>query len=703
MSGSLLISRFRHKEDARPRPIEVTFEQLARKLKRPEVRTEKDGPGWSPASFKGSRANDHVENLSCLVLDYDGKATWDDATRRFKSLGYTFAAHTTHSHQRVTGEHPAACDCFRVILLLAKPIPRNEFAKLWNWAFEFTDGLIDPTPKDPARLYYWPAKATEDSPFLFEEHKGKPLDWEAIIENIPADKPAPGASSGSAYGRAALKKELALVDEAPIGERNTQLFKSAARLGELIAGGELKEGVVIAALHKVAELRGLTSREIDKTIQSGLSRGGTAPRQAPEVIRKDETPVELPVREWPRPLGEDAYLGIAGEFVRLIEKHTEADPAALLLQFLAGFGSIAGRGAYFPVEADRHHTNLFLVLVGNTSKARKGTSHNQALRLLKSTDPDWKAGLGGFGSGEGLIWAVRDAIEKLDPKKQEMVIIDHGVGDKRLLVSESEFTGILKVAGRDGSTLSEVIRKAWDTGDLHNPTKGNPGKATGAHISIIGHITRDELIRTLEETDKANGFANRFLWCCVRRARLLPEGGSLREDDLIPISGKIAEALVFARGVEEMRRDPDARQVWRDEYAKLSEGKPGMLGAITSRAEAQVTRLSLIYALLDKSAVVYPYHLRAALEVWRYCEDSARYIFGDSIGDRIADTIFAALRESGEQGLTQTEIYRDVFKKNHPAAGIARALSMLVGLGRVRQLIEPSDQGKGTIRWVAVL
>ena len=35
----------------------------------------------------------------------------------------------------------------------------------------------------------------------------------------------------------------------------------------------------------------------------------------------------------------------------------------------------------------------------------------------------------------------------------------------------------------------------------------------------------------------------------------------------------------------------------------LSEAKPGMSGAVIGRAEAQVMRLSAIYALLDKSAL----------------------------------------------------------------------------------------------------
>lgn len=80
------------------------------------------------------------------------------------------------------------------------------------------------------------------------------------------------------------------------------------------------------------------------------------------------------VASWPAPIAEAAYHGLAGEVVRTIEPHTEADPVALLVQFLAAFGSCLGRGPHYQVEGDAHHANLYAVLVGDSSKARKGTS-----------------------------------------------------------------------------------------------------------------------------------------------------------------------------------------------------------------------------------------------------------------------------------------------------------------------------------------
>src|SRR4029453_5539785 len=81
------------------------------------------------------------------------------------------------------------------------------------------------------------------------------------------------------------------------------------------------------------------------------------------------------------------------------------------------------------------------------------------------------------------------------------------------------------------------------------------------------------------------------------------------------------------------------------------------VGAVLSRAEAQVLRLSVVYALLDKTAAIGVTHLGAALAVWEYCEDSAHLIFGARLGDPTADRILKARRNAGPQRRSKNEIY----------------------------------------------
>lgn len=411
-------------------------------------------------------------------------------------------------------------------------------------------------------------------------------------------------------------------------------------------------------------------------------------------------------RPVPKP---EVFYGLAGDVVRSVEPHTESDPMAILIQLLALFGNVIGRNAYFSVEAVKHFTNIFTVLVGDSSKGRKGTSYELVKSLFEYVDPAWSSNnqSSGLSSGEGLIYSVRDSMQKTEPIKEkgrvtsvQKVIADEGVDDKRLIVIEPEFAQPLKVAGREGNTLSTLIRQAWDSGKLRVMTKNQPLRATDTHISIVGHITKDELLRDLKTVDTSNGFANRFLWVYVRRSKLLPEGGGFHRTDRTGFVNRLRQAVEFASNVREVRRDEEARALWNEFYVAEAEGKPGLVGSVTSRAEAQVVRLSCLYALLDCSEVVRRVHLEAAIAVWKYCEDSAMFIFGELPADNLINKILGALRES-EYGLTRTEI-RDLLGRNRKTYEIDNALQTLIRADLAHSVTEHSDRrGRPTERWLA--
>jgi len=403
---------------------------------------------------------------------------------------------------------------------------------------------------------------------------------------------------------------------------------------------------------------------------------------------------------WPA-IAPDAYYGLAGEIVHTIEPHTESDPVALLVQLLAMVGNAIGRTPYFPVEADRHYPNLFTCLVGQTSKGRKGTSVGYPKRLLTTIDSAWGTRvMGGLSSGEGVIWQVRDAVYGHTKKKGEEVCLDEGVDDKRLCILETEFARALAKTGQEGNVLSAVLRQAWDHGDLRTLVSGRhkaPVAATNAHVSVIAHCTVEELRRLLTDTEAANGFGNRFLWVCVRRSKLLPRGGRYPEQVLKPLADKLRAAIFHARTVAQMQRTPDAETRWEAIYAALAEEQPRLLGAITARAEAQVLRLSCLYALLDQTATVEVPHLDAAYAVWRYCEASARYIFGTILGDPLADDLYRILQQMAVEGITRTDI-SNALGRNHKSTAIGLALDRLRREGMARCTIEKTS-GRPVERW----
>jgi len=413
--------------------------------------------------------------------------------------------------------------------------------------------------------------------------------------------------------------------------------------------------------------------------------------------------------ETPKQLSNEAYIGFAGELIRTLLPHTEADPVAVLLQFLVLFGNLVGRGPFYLVERTRHYLNLFIVIVGASSKARKGTSFDLIRFVLEGVVPEWiKSNIkSGLSTGEGIIHHVRDATEKEVTKKDadgnlvsETKPDDPGVEDKRLTIIESEFASVLRVSARDGNTLSPVIRNAWDRGDLSTLSKNSPEHATNAHVSIIGHITGSELTSALSQNDMQNGLANRFLWAHVHRSKNLPHGGNLRDEEIHRLQDLLRPIVAFASKMDRVYFDPDASILWAQVYDELSKEKPGLFGAIISRAEAQVIRLSTIYAVLDKSKYIQPRHLRAALAVWEYCEDSARYIFGEYLEDPTASTILVELRKASPKGLSRTEI-RDIFSRKISSQRVSDALKILQDEKLARFHLEATG-GAPTERWFAV-
>jgi hypothetical protein len=497
-------------------------------------------------------------------------------------------------------------------------------------------------------------------------------------------------------------------------------FLVVPRRSMMVNGAMIPEGmrnVELASLAGAMRKRGMTEDAIRAALLAENRARCVPPLPEYEVQGIAHSVARYPAgdamtsvepRVWPDLPAAAAYHGLAGEFVHLIEEHTEADPAALLAQFLVGFGNVIDRGPHFIVEADHHHTNEFALLVGESSRGRKGTAWGNARRPLHAADPEWSdlRQQSGLSSGEGLIWAVRDPILGRSPIREkgriagyEEVEEDPGIADKRLLVFEPEFASTLRVMAREGSTLSSVVRQSWDTGTLRVLTKKQAARATDAHISIIGHITRDELLRYLDRTEAANGFINRFMIVCTRRSRILPEGGRLHELDFHPLNASVQRAVEWSRGRAELKRDESARELWHDVYPDLSAGRPGLFGSVVSRAEAHVVRLSLLYALLDGADRIGRPHLEAALALWRYAEASARHVFGDALGDPVVDELLATLR-AHPGGLTRTEISGH-FGRHRRAGEIGRALTALLGRSLVRSE-RLTTGGREAERWYAL-
>ena len=715
----------------------VTWSELSQRLAQCNPGT-KDGAGWLPVEIdSGPRNAERVKSVSLLVLDVEAKSEKIDGVKvvvgpepptpeairaELELWGWQCFFHTTFQH---TVKHPR----YRLVFELSQPIAPTKLKSLGEHIVSLL-GLSDCYDKgalEPARFFYLPRRPADSlDQFIHFDLEGKALSVDDLLaeaQRITAAVMAKARRHGSrsnsiidaynaAYEPGALLEQAGYKRHGPnrwlypgstTGLPGVRLLPNSdpPRIFSSHAGDPLGDthghdsfdcfrilqhgGDMIAAVKAAAAILG---------IQLSLPNGQhtVSGHSTTKVGTGDGEASHRPLA-----LEDQAYHGLVGRITRSIEPHTESDPAAILIQTLVLFGANLGRKAHIKVEGDKHGGNLFVLLVGDTAKGRKGTSLGRVRDLFKRISKPCLE-VSGLSSGEGLKWQVRDPV--IETKKSGEEVKDPGVSDKRLLVVEPEFAQVLRAISRQGNTLSATVRNAWDSGNLATLTKNDPTTATGAHIAIIGHITADELRAELTQTDGANGFANRFLFVCVRRSKCLPFGGEmLSESTVNGFAEELGYAIKFADALDGIGMNQEARGIWEKVYPVLSEGWPGMFGAVTGRAEAQVLRLALLYALLDKSREIVAAHLLAAISIWEYCAASAKFTFGSSLGDPVADEILSAVW--ARQKMTRTEI-RDLFQRNQNATRIGTAIDLLQSRNLIR--CESSEtNGRPAELWLPVL
>lgn len=389
---------------------------------------------------------------------------------------------------------------------------------------------------------------------------------------------------------------------------------------------------------------------------------------------------------WPEPPGSDAFHGLPCRLVDLITPFVESDPASILVQFLTAFGIAVGIRPHFMVGATRHPPATYIGLVGQTSRARKGTSWDPIESLFRQADSQFAARImSGIGSGERLVGLVADPPDE----------VTHV--DRRLLLQEPELARMLTAINREGSTLSAYLRAAYDGKPLRNEVKKDKASSSIHLIGIIGHSTAEELRDQLKEDQIRNGLANRIAWFLTRRTQLLPDPPTFEGPDIEEAVAELRAKRDAAAALQRLQRSSAAQRAWADWYSDLGDDDLGVTGAIMARAEAQVIRFSIIYALTDASATIELEHFRAAVALWDYSMRCVTLIWGRETGDPIADQI---LEELAYGPLTKSQISKEVFSGNLAAPYLTRAGRMLERRGRIVRERRPlSGRGRPPEVW----
>lgn len=408
---------------------------------------------------------------------------------------------------------------------------------------------------------------------------------------------------------------------------------------------------------------------------------------------------------FPEPMDEEAFYGIAGRIVKIIEADNEPCRESLLGHLLVGFGNMLGWNAWMH-QGDVQRTNEFGLFVGPSSIGRKGTAWSLVRRLLMEVDQQWTAKRvrRALQSGEAIIHEIRDPNTKGTGKHQQF---DPGVSDKRLVIMESEVTRFLTVGKRRGNNLFDVTHDCWDSLDPLCCTSKTAGEsATHPHVSMIAHSTTEAYLKALPEEEKTNGSVNRSLILVVYRAKKRSRPPTIFwRSQHWAIVEELRKILTTFSIQREMSWSPESVRVWDAFYHNFeTKTKGGMISSILDRLPTHVVRIAMIYCALDNSCLVSVDHLKAALAFCQYARRSAEWLFGVKTGNHDADRLYAHLVRIKPKGHNRTEIADYVYNKNRSSAQLDELFSLLLKAELICVKSEPNPRkGPRYIeKWYAV-
>ena len=375
--------------------------------------------------------------------------------------------------------------------------------------------------------------------------------------------------------------------------------------------------------------------------------------------------------DYPPPLTSTSLRGVLGQFVDIAYPTTAACRELLMGNMIPIIGSMFGKKTPSMFGSDVHPGVTFSLNIARTADG-KGQALNHALTAIRAVDGVWLDGSyhANVSSGEGLIRLAGGG-------KLAMA----GGDEVRIVLAVPEMTAIFTAQGRDGSTLSDMLRNGWDLSKLEN-TRSEKSKSTFATnytMGVCGSITPDALRGSLQKIDWVNGSVNRFLWNVMSGSKTVSR--SMTPPDFTQWSELVKRLYALNRhhsegqqAVEYSTAGAKVWDAWVNSIPEYDDGDPMADGM--ARAKPHALRLANLYAQLDERRLdgwkmqLEPVHVEAAIElVERSRASMAWYLADQSVGgvnaafdkgdlDRLRKMVAAAITETGAATLSSTEICR---------------------------------------------
>ena len=384
---------------------------------------------------------------------------------------------------------------------------------------------------------------------------------------------------------------------------------------------------------------------------------------------------ELPRVAFPKAMDRRAYHGLLGEIAFSLFPQSEGSHEGIFLSLLTMFGNCIGNTPYVDSNG-KLHTNEFIVLVGESAASRKSACEKANRPYFEALDPIlhnwyWNCLTRSANSGEGILRKLRDPI--ID---DEGNVVVEGRKDPRLFIYLEEWSKMLTVLTRDGNTLEGLCNELWDSVyPVENNVVGKPMSSSDHHVSIQACVTKADLVKHLRPTQMANGFANRYNFVAVDKSQLLANGSTpLVDPELLQ---KLATVVEWATQQGRIYRSQEAMDFWEVVYKQMNKNKTGnSMDTLLGRGVAHITKFSLIFALADMSPFIEVKHIRAAMHVWDYIEDSTAYIFQELEISKDEERILQSMDSEG--GTLTRSAVNDLFGARRNPRTLNKIRDMLV-------------------------
>lgn len=383
---------------------------------------------------------------------------------------------------------------------------------------------------------------------------------------------------------------------------------------------------------------------------------------------------------FPAPPAPEAYGGLLGEVVVFLAEDTDASEVGILASLLAFCGALMPARGYLH---SYHPSAPFLALVGKTGIGRKGTAMykaRDALANVLGSDAVNRARLNGIASGEGLVKAL------LDRERDSLTY-----GNPTGVLFEEEYANYLAAAGREGSTLDQRMRAAFDGMSMAQRKAAETITVKEPYwlCGLVGITPKELQLKALAESFYS-GSGNRWLWLpVIRRSRdslnsappVLPAdlGEPLR--DAHRDAMRIPPLIAHDEGVGRLMSEYDGY---------LREETIGIAADMSRRLGVIAFRIALIHASVERSGRVTVEHYRRGLALTEYARNGLPWTFGDAAGNRDAALLYRHLKDSTvlTNGTISKYIIRDIARRQAAVdelqeAGVAEVVKVRTG-GRIR-------------------